>query len=57
MVHKPRSIGVVSAAFALLAISVQGQQQPPPQKPASQDDGFRFKSGVELVNVTATISD
>ena len=57
MVHKPRSIGVVSAVIALLAISVHGQPPPPPQKPASQDDGFRFKSGVELVNVTTTVSD
>jgi VWFA-related protein len=29
------------------------QTQPPPQNP----DAFRFKSGVELINVTATVSD
>jgi len=56
MVHQLRSFGVVSAGFALLAISVHAQPQPAP-KPADQDDGFRFKSGVELINVTATVSD
>jgi len=35
---------------------VHGQQQPAPT-PADQDEGFRFKSGVELINVTATVSD
>src|ERR1700730_16598577 len=55
--HHLRSFGVVSAVIALLAISVHGQQPPPAPKPAGQDDGFRFKSGVELINVTATVSD
>src|SRR5438034_3099699 len=57
MLHQMRSFGVVSAGIALLAISVHGQQQPPAPKPADQNDGFRFKSGVELINVTATVSD
>jgi VWFA-related protein len=59
MLHQLRSFGVLSAAIALLAISVHGQpQQPPaPAKPAGSDDAFRFKSGVELINVTATVSD
>jgi Ca-activated chloride channel homolog len=52
MLFQLRSFGVVSAAIALLAISVHGQQQPD-----GQDEGFRFKSGVELINVTATVSD
>jgi len=56
MLLQLRSFGVVSAAIALLAISVHGQQQPAPA-PADQDEGFRFKSGVELINVTATVSD
>jgi Ca-activated chloride channel family protein len=56
MLLQLRSLGVVSAAIALLAISVHGQQQPAPT-PADQDEGFRFKSGVELINVTATVSD
>src|SRR3979409_57892 len=57
MLHHMRSFGVVSAGIALLAISVHGQQQPPAPKSADQDNGFRFKSGVELINVTATVSD
>ncbi|HKB11249.1 MAG TPA: VWA domain-containing protein [Vicinamibacterales bacterium] len=33
------------------------QQQPPPPPTRQDDQGFRFKSGVELINVTATVSD
>ena len=55
MTHQPRSFGVVSAVLALVAISLHGQQPPP--TPAAQDEGFRFRSGVELINVTATVSD
>ncbi|HJZ75151.1 MAG TPA: VWA domain-containing protein, partial [Vicinamibacterales bacterium] len=33
------------------------QQAPPPARPGPDDQGFRFKSGVELINVTATVSD
>lgn len=36
-------------AFAAAAVAVAGAQ--------SHDEGFKFKSGVELVNVTATVSD
>jgi Ca-activated chloride channel family protein len=47
----------LSAVLALFAISggsrVAGQRQDPNQK----DDAFRFKSGVELINVTATVTD
>ena len=44
-----------AAAAALLVVSLHGQQ---PQTPARPDEsGFRFKSGVELINVTATVSD
>jgi Ca-activated chloride channel family protein len=49
------SAGVVAL---LLVASLQAQQ--PPQTPARPDgdaQGFRFKSGVELINVTATVSD
>ena len=40
----------------MLAVSLHGQQPPaaPPQNP---DTAFRFKSGVELINVTATVVD
>src|SRR5580765_5124110 len=40
-------------ANALVVISLHAQQ-PPPQNP---EDGFRFRSGVELINVTASVSD
>jgi VWFA-related protein len=33
------------------------QQTPAPVKPGADDQAFRFKSGVELINVTATVSD
>ena len=48
----------VAAALALLVVSLHAQQ-PPPAPPARPGDaqGFRFKSGVELINVTATVSD
>jgi Ca-activated chloride channel family protein len=49
------SRGWASAAVAaLFVVSVQGQTQP--SKP-DDGQGFRFKSGVELVNVTATVTD
>src|SRR5436309_9147923 len=45
------------AALATTAVSLHGQQ-PPPASPTQQgSDSFRFKSGVELINVTATVSD
>ena len=45
---------VVAAATGLLAVSAHGQQ---PQATQQPEGAFRFKSGVELVNVTATVSD
>ena len=39
--------------IALVVVSLHAQQ-PPPQNP---EPGFRFKSGVELINVTASVSD
>jgi VWFA-related protein len=44
----------------MLVISLHAQQpppQPPPSRPGSDQSAFRFKSGVELINVTATVSD
>jgi VWFA-related protein len=42
-----------------LVVVLHGQQpQPPaPVRPGTEEQGFRFKSGVELINVTATVSD
>lgn len=47
--------GFVTTVVGLLAVSLHGQQAP--ERPSSQDEAFRFKSGVELINVTATVSD
>lgn len=48
---------IVSAIVAAVVVSTRGQQTQ--QTPVRPDDeqGFRFRSGVELVNVTATVSD
>jgi len=51
-----RLISLVGAAVAALVVTLAGQQSPPPQRPRS-DDTFRFRSGVELINVTTTVSD
>ena len=49
-----RTLLALSAAIALYAAGPRAQQTTaPPQNP----DGFRFKSGVELINITATVSD
>jgi len=51
------------AAIIVVAIGSLAAQQRPPvppapaPPPAAGDDAYRFKSGVELVNVTATVSD
>jgi Ca-activated chloride channel homolog len=47
--------GVTAMVAALTIVAVHGQSQPPPK--TGDDQGFRFKSGVELINVTATVSD
>ena len=43
----------VLLALVVMAIATPRAQQPP----ARPDEAFRFKSGVELINVTATVSD
>jgi Ca-activated chloride channel family protein len=46
------------ASFAAAAVAtVAAQTSTGAGAPPQGDDGFRFKSGVELVNVTATVSD
>ena len=49
----PRSLAVV-AAVAFAAATVTAQQQPPPK---DDRQSFRFRSAVELINVTATVTD
>ena len=53
-----REVKKLAAAFAgiLLAVATLRGQQPPASS-AEQGDSFRFKSGVELINVTATVTD
>jgi VWFA-related protein len=45
-----------AALVFLVAVSLQAQQKPPEPSP-DQSEGFRFKSSVELVNVTATVTE
>jgi Ca-activated chloride channel family protein len=46
------SLAVAAALVLVAATSISGQQQP-----RGGSDGFRFRSGVELVNVTVTVTD
>src|SRR5207247_265563 len=57
MVRRPHALPILAAAIALLVVSLHGQQPPAPARPGGDEQGFRFKSGVELINVTATVSD
>jgi len=43
----PRALAMAAVLLALASVSPFAQQQ----------DGFRFKSGIELINVTATVTD
>ena len=59
----PRSIRA-ALAVALLGACVWGtrvgahqQQDPERPKQEQEQEGFRFRSAVELINVTATVSD
>src|SRR6476469_7672059 len=49
-----RTIVSTGLGCTLLVVSLLGQQAP---ERTSQNDGFRFRSGVELINVNATVSD
>ena len=53
MTRAPRA-AFAAAAIALVVVSLRAQN-PDPAGPGEQ--GVRFKSGVELINVTATVSD
>src|SRR5262249_47942705 len=62
---RPSRISAVSLATALVftmivaALAVVSAQtlQPPPTTGSQETQGFKFKSGVELINVTATVID
>ena len=47
---------VTSTVVALLFVSVNGQEKTVPQR-GTAEPGFRFRSGVELITVTATVTD
>src|ERR671932_443074 len=49
MILKSRVL-TAAALCALVVVTLEGQQQ-------TDQSGFRFKSGVELINVTATVTD
>src|SRR5262245_26474744 len=44
-------------AVVATAITLHGQQLPSGGQAVEQEGNFRFRSGVELINVTATVSD
>jgi Ca-activated chloride channel homolog len=46
----------MTAVVALLIVSLEGQEQTAPQR-GTAEPGFRFRSGVELITVTATVTD
>ena len=68
-VHNLRALIVASIVASGVLLHGSPQTQPPPGPPPSQggqrsanpqggqDSPFRFKSGVELINVTATVTD
>ena len=52
------SLALCAAAIAALTVaSVQGQTQSGQPPAGGGEQTFKFKSGVELVNVTATVTD
>src|SRR5476651_383804 len=50
-------ISLCAAALLVVSLHAQQPQAPAPARPDGDAQGFRFKSGVELINVTATVSD
>lgn len=53
--HRSRLMAATSVA--LLASAVAAAQQQESDSPQQSPDGFRFRTGVELINVTATVTD
>jgi VWFA-related protein len=54
--NRQRFALIVAAAATAIVVSLHAKQTPT-QKPGEPDPSFRFRSGVELINVTATVSD
>jgi Ca-activated chloride channel family protein len=59
--RRSRSLALAAAALAVLLMNAhadaQGGQQDQPQSGNTDQQSFRFKTGVELINVTATVTD
>jgi len=47
----------VAVLAALAAVATVSAQERPQERQGSDQESFRFRSGVELINVTATVSD
>jgi VWFA-related protein len=57
MCHAIRSpLSVLAIVLAILVAALHGQQPQSPERPGA-NESFRFRSGVELINVTATVAD
>ncbi len=56
MHHTKHLFLIVTAVLAGFIVSLQGQEQASPWT-TQEGERFRFRSGVELINVTATVSD
>jgi len=54
--NRQRVALIVAAAATAIVVSLHAKQAPP-QNPGTPDPAFRFRSGVELINVTATVAD
>ncbi|MBI3399955.1 MAG: VWA domain-containing protein [Acidobacteria bacterium] len=54
---KTNSLAVIGLAIVVVGTAHGQQPQAPPATPRITEPSFRFKSGVELINVTATVSD
>ena len=52
-----RPVAAVCALVLGVATLAAQQQQPPPSGTEGQSPQFKFRSAVELINVTATVTD
>src|SRR5579884_1955412 len=48
---------ILAGLVIVLAVSAHGQQDGSPDRTAATADAFRFRSGIEVINVAATVSD
>jgi Ca-activated chloride channel family protein len=53
----PRRVPLLVGLIVSLLATLHAQQQAPSPDTPQSNDAFRFRSGVELINVTATVSD